>query len=365
MMAAHPMSSISEDTSPLASLVNFERTIEKVDVEQPIKVQLLSDMKMIRLDYKGDQIFGRLERPLMHQLGSRLWREENDFKAINDRWNKLAAESLFQLEEDIAELFTHHDLQLRVYSGKGGQNLIYGIVSPNFIDVNQVEFREAYIKEFHQITQTKPQSYGIEKDRYGNIVETLPLNSFGFQTEYRNVLVYAKNNGYDSYKVNWGRLVLICSNGLRAWEGSKYRWKHTNEIKLHDFITNTIAEGKANQSHLEKCIARAQAIDINSDLYAEMINRLSLAHASKARIDERLKIECQEVGRNEWALSQAFTWLGTHEKALPYQMKPKLRDFGTDILEKSLKSVLQEKAKLTKDGYFNLLCDRDLISGLN
>ncbi len=145
MMAAHPMSSISEDTSPLASLVNFERTIEKVDVEQPIKVQLLSDMKMIRLDYYGDQIFGRLERPLMHQLGSRLWREENDFKAINDRWNKLAAESLFQLEEDIAELFTHHDLQLRVYSNKRDQKLLYGIVSPQFIDVNQVQFRDAYI----------------------------------------------------------------------------------------------------------------------------------------------------------------------------------------------------------------------------
>ena len=52
--------------------------------------------------------------------------------------------------------------------------------------------------------------------------------------------------------------------------------------------------------------------------------------------------------------------VGTHEKALPYRIKPKLRDFGTDILEKSLKLVLQEKAKLTKDGYFNLLCDRDL-----
>ena len=362
MIVSKPMNAIDKDNNPLASLVNFERTVVKVDVEKPIKAHFLNDDKMIQFDYKGERIFGKLDRPLMHQLGTRLWKGENDFEVIEDKWNSLLANSKSRLEADVANLFTNHDLQFRVYSGKTGQKFLYGIVSPQFVDVNQFEFRDAYNEEFAQITNKKSKSFGITNDRYGNIVETLDLETFGFQTQYKNVLVYAKNNGYDAYKVNWERYVLVCSNGLRVWRESKFRWKHTNEINLKEFISNTIAEGSDDQLHLEKCIERAKEVDLNQDLYSEMMNRLSLAHSSKMRIDERLKNECEEVGNNEWALSQAFTWLGTHDQYLPFSMKPKLGDFGTDILEKSLETVLQEKPKLTWDGYYGLLGSKDLKS---
>tara|TARA_B110000046_G_scaffold144807_1_gene151913 strand:- start:43 stop:270 length:228 start_codon:yes stop_codon:yes gene_type:complete len=62
MIVSNPINTIDENTNPLASLVNFERTIEKIDVEQPIKVHLIDDNKIIRLEYKGDQIFGKLGR---------------------------------------------------------------------------------------------------------------------------------------------------------------------------------------------------------------------------------------------------------------------------------------------------------------
>jgi hypothetical protein len=365
IMTPNLINTISEEPNPLATLVDFERSVEKVDVEQPVNVRLLTNKKVIRLDYKGRQIFGKVERPLIHQLGARLWPEEGDYFAIRAKWEKLAAESQSILEQNVADLFCHHDLQLRVFSGNEGQKSLYGVVSPHFIDVNQVEFRNAYLEQSAQITQMKARSLGLETDGYGNIVEWFGFDSHGFQTEYRYGLVYAKNNGYDAYKVNWERYVLVCSNGLRDWRGSKFRWKHTSEIELHDFITNTIAEGKANQSHLEKCIARAQNITLDPILYVKMMDRLSLAHASKQRIDERLKVECQDVGQNEWALSQALTWLGTHEKALPYRVKSNLVDFGTDVLEKSLETAACEKPKLTPNGFFGLIVFKDQSTSSN
>lgn len=171
MLASGPLNTIDENTNPLASLVNFESTIEKIDIEQPIKVQLLTDKRLLKLDYRGTQILGSLERPLIHQLGSRLWPEENDFDAINARWKKLAASAPSILEQEVANLFCHHDLQLRVFPGKGSHKMIYGVVSPHFIDVNQVNFRDAYIEQSRQITQVNARSLGIGRDNYGNIVE--------------------------------------------------------------------------------------------------------------------------------------------------------------------------------------------------
>ena len=355
MIAPNRLNGASEEQSPLTNLVNFERKIVQVDIEKPIGVRLRHDQKAIRFDYNGDQFFGRIDRPLIHQLGSRLWPAEGEFEGVKAEWEKRSEGSPAELERDVADLFRQTDLQLRIFTGSKGRKIIYGVVSPSFVDVNQIAFRDAYTKQSAQVTAMNPKSLGIEVDDFGNIVEWFQYDSCGFQTGYRYGLVYAKNNGYDAYKVIWQRYVLVCSNGLRDWRSSKFRWKHTSEIQLQEFIANTIAEGKENQSHLEKLITRAQETELDPYLYEDLRNRLSLAEASKARIDNRLKLECDNVGQNEWALSQAFTWLGTHENALPYRMKPRFGDFGTDVLEKSLTSVLQERPLHSADGLYGLL----------
>lgn len=211
------------------------------------------------------------------------------------------------------------------------------------------------MEQAHQSTAIIPESYCLEIGKFDEVIEYFRFDNQGFQTEYRYGLVYARNNGYESYKVIWERYVLICTNGLKSWKGSNFSWKHTKEMDLYDFIENTVKDGIGNQKFLEERISISRESQLNRDNIGELMARLSLAQASKTRVMDRLAIESKAVGYNEWALSQSLTWLGSHEKAIPMKSQQQLIGLGTDVLEYSLDKVLEEESKLFFDGSYGLV----------
>jgi hypothetical protein len=350
---------LCEENSPIKDLVKFENSIQQIDVERPVNVRLTKDGNGIKLTYDGVEICGVVDRPLKHQLGCRMWMNKNDYSEIEEIWQDRFSTNLSGLEDELASAFRKNDLSIRYFTDSKGQKNIYGIVTPHFIDVNQLDFRQNFLDTTLNHTAEIPESCGFERSKYGKVTEFFKIDAPGFQTKYRYGLVYAKNNGYDAYRVDWGREVLVCKNGLTIWKGSKYRWKHTKEIHLNNFIANTVKEGLENQQFIEDRINASKERSLHEYKLKELLARLSLAQASKMRIQNRLDVELNDVGNNEWALSQALTWLGTHEKYVPSSTKPKLIHLGTSILEKSLTSVLNTKAQIGWDGHYGFILPVD------
>jgi hypothetical protein len=342
-------------------LVNYEKSIKQIDVERPVTVQLAKDGSTLLLKHGGVELHSKVDRPIIHQLGGRAWGGDKEFSEIESIWQKKNTEDLSGLEQELAAVFRSNDLCIRYETDNKGKNTVYGIVTPRFVDVNQLDFRQQFIEQVRTNTTTVPTSDKIVVSQFGQITEFFKFDTPGFQTIFKYGLVYAKNNGYEAYRATWGRLILCCTNGLTVWKGQKrFRWKHTREIDLNDFITGTIQEGVANQLFLENRINISLEKELENPLLSELIERLSLARASKRRVLDRLEIETQDVGCNEWALSQALTWLGTHKSGIPFGSKPKLTALGTSVLEKSLEKTLHTKTEVDQGGMYGLMLPKEM-----
>jgi hypothetical protein len=343
--------------NPLELLVRRERDMHKVDVDSPITVQLIG--RKIQIVHNGMEFNGDIERPLIHQIGGRAWGQSQDFHEIERTWRGKASQNPSELEHELGAVFRNHKLTIRYETDDRGYNKIYGIVTPHFTDVNQLEFRASFIEQARHSTTLNPQSQGISLGAFGEVVEFFDLNSSGFQTQYKYGLVYAKNNGYDAYKVNWKRYVLICTNGLRGWAGKSFAWKHTKEVELSKFIDTTVQDGVGNQNFIEERILESRQAELNRNAFDELMARLSLCRASKTRVIDRLAVESKAVGNNEWALSQTLTWLGSHENAISARSQAQLTGLGTDVLEHSLEKVLEKKSVAESSGLYGIVLPKN------
>jgi len=350
----------TQKNSPIHELVKFEATIQQLNIEQAIQVNLSSDGQNIQFTYNGVRFYSAVERPLIHQLGGRIWKNCPTFKDVNKLWQYTFKQNPAQLEQALVDIFSRYDLTIRYHTDNKGINRVYGIVTENFVDVNQLDFRQRFIEQISESSALIPESQGVEKGAYGEVIEYFKFDHAGFQTEFRYGLVHAKNNGYDAYKVNWQRLVLICTNGLKAWKGgNRFAWKHTKEVDLAEFIDQTVNDGVANQVYLEECINTARENPLHKSDIEQLIERMSLAKASKQRVTNRIKVEANEVGFNQWALSQSLTWLGTHEKGIQPRVQKQLTGLGTDVLEHSLGEVLEEESPIYYNGSYGLLLPKN------
>jgi hypothetical protein len=347
----------NNEENPLELLVRRENNMHKVDVDSPVKIQL--DDSKIQIVHNGVVFHGDAERPLIHQIGGRAWGQNQDFMKIENTWRAKFLQNRSELEQELEAVFRSHELTIRYEKDNHSYNKIYGIVTPHFIDVNQLEFRAAFIDQARKSTNLNSQSKGITLGAFGDVIEYFDLDSSGFQTQYKYGLVYAKNNGYDAYKINWKRSVLICTNGLRGWAGKRFAWKHTKEVELSKFIDTTVEDGIGNQKFIEERISASRQAELNQSTFDELMERLSLGRASKTRVIDRLAVESKAVGNNEWALSQTLTWLGSHENAIPIKSQAQLTDLGTDVLEHSLDKVLEKKSTVESSGRYGLILPKN------
>ena len=350
------------DTKELENLVEFEQSVSNIDIEKPIQVKFISG-RIKLTTHDGIELYGAIDRPLIHQIGSRAWGANLEFEKINEIWKNKSRINQTELESELASVFRKNDLSVRYYTDNNGKNNIYGIVTPYFLDVNQFDFRQVFLETIRKNKDLNPVSLGIQKNNYGKVTEIFQFYNKGFQTNFEYILNYAENNGYDSYKVIWGREIVICTNGLTAWDkATKSNWRHTREIELEKFVSNSVNEGIGNQEFLEKRIELSKDTSLTKSSISELIERLSLAQASKDRVLNRLAIESNVVGNNEWALSQALTWLGTYEKALPFSVKPQVTGLGTEVLEESLDTLMNKQPRKDSRGRYGLILPRELES---
>jgi len=357
-MIAHKLAPEQSITDSLTKLVAFENQVNELPIERAPHVELSETGKSLAIRYAGRTLRGDLNRPLMHQLGGRLWPDEAEFSDVAERWQTRFELNKSQLESDIATVFTRHDLTVR-YFDQRGTHQIYGVVSPQFVRVNQLDFRNAFLEEVRRSTALVPQTKSVGRTLYGNSVEFFHFDSPGFQVDLDYGLVYARNTGYDAYKVDWKRYILICTNGLKGIDSqNQYKWYHNGHVDIGAFLTQTVKEGVRQQKLLEAKIEAARATTLDRETLGGLLHRLSLAEATKQRLAERVTFESGMVGQNEWALSQAFTYMGTHDRHISFRTKTQFTGFGTDILEQSLDSTLEDGARIGKDGCYGLLLPR-------
>lgn len=345
------MLNTTKQLEPLLKRVQFEQRVVQQPMDGLVQVKLTHGGRFAEFHHDQKVLVAKVERPLIHQLGSRLWGIQ-DYKLIEEGWYRMNAA---QLEQALASVFSKHDLVARYFVDQTGVNRVYGFVSPHFVDVNPLSFREHFIEQVRQSTSLTARSDGLTNFKNGDVVEWFDFHSFDCQTKYKYGLYYARNSGYDAYKVLWGREIIICTNGLKTFEQGSSRWKHTREFALSKFIEDTIQEGLGNQQWLEQRIDAARASQLANDEFNELMARLSLASATKERVRSRVEIEAQEVGRNEWALSQALTWLGSHDRHVQTWSKQQLTTLGTEVLEKALPQVLAAKCSTMTDGMYGIL----------
>lgn len=345
------MLNTQEQLEPLLKRVQFEDRVIALPLDGPVQVKLSKDGKSAEFLHGNQVLLAKVERPLIHQLGSRLWATQ-DYRDIFNYWCGMPAQALGQA---LTKVFSQHDLVARYFVDVNGKNRVYGFVSPNFVDVNPLEYRQQFIEQVRQSTALRMRSDGLVTSKNGDVMEWFDFDSSGFQTKYKYGLYYARNSGYDAYKVHWGREIIVCTNGLKRWEGGISRWKHTRELEVGKFIEASVQEGIGNQQWVEQRIETARANQLARDELNALMARLSLAGATKERVRERVEVEAQDVGRNEWALSQALTWLGSHDRYVSTWSKQQLTTLGTEVLERSLPAVLTAEASARGDGMYGIL----------
>jgi hypothetical protein len=351
-----------ENHDLLSDLVVFEKNVQEIPVDCRPKVSFGNGGKTISIDLHNKIFSGNVDRKLIHQIGGRIWAFNSGYDEVQAKWRKAANEDLGYLGSLIADTFTQYDLKIRFTLKPNGLNHIYGIVTPHFVEVDQLAFRSEFLNKAAGMDSLIPQSQGVYKNKFGNVIEFFNFDSPGYQVEYNYGLVYARNTGYDAYKVEWGRCVLVCSNGLTRWEGSKFNWKHNGDIDLSDFITMTINDGVGHQQFIEQRIEASTNSILHRDTLEEFLSRLSLAKSTKERISSRLMTEAVIVGSNEWALSQALTYLGTHDRHISFRAKKQLNELGTEILENSLENLLDKVPEAGNDGYYGLVIPESFVS---
>ncbi|NEX23642.1 hypothetical protein G3480_25775 [Thiorhodococcus mannitoliphagus] len=345
--------------SQLTALVDFESQVREVAIDQCPEAHLATNGKRLDIVHRGIAFQGAVLRPLIHQIGGRIWPDVDKFEDIADRWQTRFHQDSRRLESDIANVFSRYDLKIR-YVEDGKSNLVYGIVSPQFVEVNQLDFRSRFLQEICNNTGLDARTERVST-RFGNIIEYFHFDSPGFQIGMEYGLVYARNTGYDAYKVDWRRYVLVCTNGLKEWTSKdQAKWHHNHALDLTEFLSDIAKEGVGHQQLLEDRIEIARSTALDRDTASELINRMSLADATKQRLFARTKDESRAVGRNEWALSQALTYMGTHDKHISFQTRRQFTEVGTDILERSLKGVLQGNAQTGKDGFYGMVLPKSL-----
>lgn len=341
----------------LVKLVDFESRIQETTISGMVKTKFRDSNQYLEIEFQGSSYFARVDRPLIHRLGGRLWGAAYDYLTIRDLWIKKVKRDIRNLEREISvSLQQKKDFIIRHYL-HNGKNMIYGIITQSFVNSNQLDFRALFIERAEGTGMISTKNSSVIQNNYGRITEYFDMNFSNKQTKFKYGLSYAKNTGYDAYKVDWGRFIIVCANGLTVKEGgSSSKWIHNNQAMIDDFIQQTIQEGIMHQTELEHKIELSSLTKLDRELLTEFVTRLHISPASRPRVINRYNEEARKLGPTEWALSQALTWLGSHEKALSLRPKQLLTEAGTAILETSLQDYLhQDNTYVARDGFYGAI----------
>jgi len=350
----------------LTSTYKKEQKLLKVDLNKEDQLSVMINKDEININTANRRFKRKLDRPIIHQLGSRLYgyNPTNSFDEINKKvQSEIATNSEFN--KTIADKLSSTDSIL--YINPKNSN-IYGLVSSRFTELNPLEIRQNFESKFSDFGLPLDENYSVGFTPFGEPFETYNFETPKLKTNndepinYQVKLIYGLNNGYSSYRIILKRKVLVCSNGMTSVERSEFaKLKHVANPNIESFIKK-IEESVINYNTiLQKKIQSAKNRQLNNKLIDETFNRLHTAQIVKNRVKNRLQTEINDYGNNEWALSQAFTNIATHFYKPSYDKKHEkiLTEIGSSIVDQSLTEVINAPIKKTSYGndftYGNLL----------
>ncbi|EED31258.1 hypothetical protein NOR53_2468 [gamma proteobacterium NOR5-3] len=344
------LAALSSAIDPALSRVrDLESKVRKETLGQCVCVKVCKSTRQISVSTPEMTFVGALDNKLIHQLGSRIWKD-SDLKTTCRLWagcEESELESLLQVG------LANSGVVLRYIQARG-TNTLYGITSRRFVEVDQGLFREQLVKSLRRLG-ILPRSK-VFKTPFGEVVEEFSTPGQGGQVGLRCRAVYGLNNGYSSYRIIWGRVVLICSNGLTAFESvGRDRWIHNSDVDVDVFVEESVTEAYSRLAVTEKQIADARSRAINYSLLDQFMTRLALANASKERVRKRLIHEFSDTGHNEWSVSQALTYAGEHEKPIPIGSREILTRIGSRLLETPLIEIVASPAIVNTSGFYDIL----------
>ena len=333
----------------LDSLVEFESTVQTLQMENSVSVRLAPQPNVIILTINGLDFVGRIDSKLIHQLGSRAWPQKSRYET-ESIWNRHLHKNLCSI---LSDSLSNSDSVLRYYE-KLGVRYIYGVTSGRFVEMNQRYFRSTLSDELIKLGISSTGKASLTG--YGEVVENFSVPSQGSQVGLTCKVIYGRNNGYSSYRLLWGRVVLICSNGLTDFKNiSRDRWIHVNSVGVSDFISASVSDAYDHLSVVEKQIGEARSRSVNYSELDQLMTRLAVSRATKDRISSRFDHEFKDTGSNEWSVSQALTYLGQHEKAIPFRVQNSLTRLGSSLLGRPLGHVVTDPAIIAPSGFYDIL----------
>ncbi|MFV9507716.1 MAG: hypothetical protein AB4911_24455 [Oscillochloridaceae bacterium umkhey_bin13] len=315
-------------------------------------VSLEPRQQRIRLCTKDNVVvYAPMTRPIIHQIGSRLWGRNSPYPVIATQWARQLAHPT-TLSDQIARALTRWDLRIRALPTPHGLQC-YGLVSDQFRTINQIDLRTAFLAAIHDRDDLATQPQRVEIGRYGDVIEYFSFHSAharDFQLEYG--LSYARNTGYQATHVRYGRRVLVCSNGLTVWFATQAELVHLADHDLDHFITTTVAAGHTHLIDLQTHLVTRQESPIDRMSHDTLLHALPLAPKLRDRLVQQIQIEISRTGANEWSIAQAYTAIATHERHLRPGITSLLTRVGTMVLEQGLAATVQwaEGRGLRADG---------------
>jgi len=336
--------------SALETVIEREGLIKTLPIDGTVSVALCPSNRQISINTAGMIFSGDLNPKLIHQLGSKIWKNldrESTIKLWNEHINSGLAHRLERALSQSGSVLR--------YAETGSVRRIYGVTSPQFVEMNQRAFRDILVESLNPLGIVP--NGKVFKTPFDEVVEefAVPASQEG-QVGLSCKVVYGLNNGYSSYRLNWGRIVLVCTNGLTAFRNAgRDRWIHTEQVDIRDFAIKSVESAYSHLSDVERQVLAARERPINYSLLDQFMTRLALANATKERVSARLNHELHDTGPNEWSVGQALTFLGEHEKAIPPRVRDNLTRLGSSLLEKSLKQVVSAPPTLTSAGFYDIL----------
>jgi len=335
----------------LKKINDFENQLTRVELtkENDFDIRLNG-----RVDFRIDNMkfYDPLNRPTIHQLGSRLWQVEkkDEYGSIFEKWDQDYKGDKQALAEKIAKSLKEKSSVLLV---DNKSNRLYGIVSDHFTHIDPLIFRDKFIESYKSIGMPLNNVKKTEKTPFGELIEKYSFNETSLKKvdepiNYTLKVIYGLNNGYSSFRVKIGRVILVCENGLTEFEGIKSaKLKHTKDADVSLFVDKVKKEVLEYNQNFQEIIQKAKERAINFENVSELFQRLHVATVVKNRIKARLSTEIVDNGKNEWALSQAFTHIATHFYRVGNDTHHEkiLTEVGSNILDHSVGNVLSVEIK--------------------
>ena len=264
-----------------------------------------------------------------------------DYLEFRERWQLRRDENL---EDEIENGIRRAGLHLLVKYAGTTHEQVYGLIPGNFEFQNPNEFRDELFGSLMAPGLFQAKGGNSGKLKSGEFWESFPMRVLSGERMDKNlVVIYGLNNGNSSFRLYFRRSIISCANQLSA-KSADLRWKHNSALSPAAFALQTVEESQRFAEAQEFSIQRAIGQPLERPLVEEFFHRLHTPVSVKQTLHGVLKREIQQEGQNEFALSQAMTWLATHRYGNGRDLHHAgiMRTGGSDLLTKPLATLLSE-----------------------